>query len=166
MIFRKTRNRTAARDPYRIEWVPLPLPELEVYARVLLGADKAMVSRRSDLSHLCHATERIGRLYERVGAASVRTQDRERVRIPLQKSEIRDLEQAVKDLDFYSGPASLATEGRHLFWALQARLGRERAVIHAGGTPMFDGHDPAPAVAGDDDQAVPVNPAGLPCGPY
>ena len=36
--------------------------------------------------------------------------------------------------------------GRNLLWLLQARLGRERAVIHAGGVPMFDGYDPDPLI--------------------
>ncbi|MFE5809441.1 hypothetical protein [Streptomyces sp. NPDC056491] len=144
---------------YRVEYVPMSLPELEAFARILLGAERAMMARRSDLSSLCNATERLGTLYERAGAASLQTTDADRVRIPLQKEEIHWLEIAVRDLDFYKGSADLAHEGRHLLWRLRALLGRERAVINAGGTPMFDPTKPTAVVLDDDEQPTPADPS-------
>ncbi|MGW4784925.1 hypothetical protein [Streptomyces sp. NPDC004230] len=146
----------------RIEYVPLSLAELQVYERVILGAEALVRRRRSDIIGCDgYTTEMIGHLYERVGAASVHTADAARVRIPLQKAEIYWLETAVKDFDFYNGSQELAREGRQLLWRLHALLGRERAVIHAGGTPMFDPESPAAVLVDDDGQAVPVSVAQM-----
>jgi hypothetical protein len=156
------RRKLPAAPEYRSEYVPLSLAELEVYERVILGAEALVRRRRPDIGFSGDKTEMIGHLYERVGAASVHTTDAARVRIPLHKSEIYWLETAVNDFDFYNGSPDLAREGRQLLWRLHALIGRERAVIHAGGTPMFDPENPSAVLVGDDGQAVPVSVAQVP----
>lgn len=143
----------------RVEWVPMSLAELKVYEHVVLDAERLKARRRPDIGFSGYRIEEIGRLYQRVGAASVHVQDQTRVRIPLQKSEIQDLEMSVKDLEFYRGDVVLIAMGRQLLWRLQALLGRERAVVHAGGTPMFDSDNPAAVVVDNDEMPLPSFPA-------
>ncbi|QDN84427.1 hypothetical protein [Streptomyces sp. RLB3-6] len=149
MIFR--RNRTPGTDRQRsdvprIEYVPMNLAELEAFERVLLHADACLRRSRPDLGANGRNTKLLGRLYRSAGAASVTQPDPARVRIPLQKGDFMWLEFAVRDIEFYRGSADTAREGRHLLNRFNALLGQQRAVIHMGGTPVFDPDAPAPVV--------------------
>ncbi|MFE5863159.1 hypothetical protein ACFQ77_21810 [Streptomyces virginiae] len=151
MFFRKNRTTRPVQqrpDFPRVEYIPLSLAELQALERVLLHGDACLRRGRPDLTSLHNrSTELIGTLYQGVGAASVHQPDPARVRIPLQKGELFWLESAIRDIEKYRGDPQLAREGRQLFNRFNALLGQQRAVIHAGGTPMFDPDAPAPVIA-------------------
>lgn len=165
MIFRRNQGQRTGRtraDFPQIEYAPMSLAELKVYERVILTAERAVAANRFDIPVGTHKTELIGHFYAAAGAASVRTTDADRVRIPIQRGDFFWLEHAIADLERYRWNADLAQAGRQLLWRLNALLGRERAVIHAGGTPMFDPDRPSAVVVDSEDQAVPVDLPELP----
>ncbi|MFG2162739.1 hypothetical protein [Streptomyces olivaceus] len=147
------RNRTSRpqpqpvhRDVPRVEYVPLTLTELEAYERVMLHAAERVRIRRPDIGGLGHHEDVIAALYRSAGAASVTEPDPEKVRIPIQKGDFLSLKYAIWDIETYGGRREIAREARHLLNRCNALLGRERAVVHMGGTPVFDPDAPAPVV--------------------
>ncbi|MEV5774199.1 hypothetical protein AB0L49_23565 [Streptomyces antimycoticus] len=148
MLFRRSRAQGAARPTPaplpRVEYVPMSLAELAVYERVMLHADERRRIRRPDIGYSGHRQETIGRLYRSAGAASATEPDPEKVRIPLQKASFLALEFAIYDIENYGGSPEIAREAHHLLNRFNALLGQQRAVIHMGGTPVFDSDAPAP----------------------
>jgi hypothetical protein len=135
----------AALSPFRVEYVPMSLAELEAYERVMLHADERLRARRPDIGRLGgRRQEVIGSLYRSAGAASVTESDPEKVRIPIQKADFMALEYAIWDIETYGGSAEIARQARHLLNRFNALLGHQRAVINMGGTPVFDPATPAP----------------------
>ncbi|MEU2380357.1 hypothetical protein [Streptomyces misionensis] len=147
-MFRRSRTQSTARPAPasfpRVEYVPMSLAELAAYERVMLHADERRRIARPDIGYRGHRQETIGHLYRSAGAASVTEPDPEKVRIPLQKASFLDLEFAIHDIEVYGGNPEIAREARHLLNRFNALLGQQRAVIHMGGTPVFDPDAPAP----------------------
>lgn len=129
----------------RLEYIGITLTELELFEGVLLHAEERTRQARPDLSHTGRITELIGRLYQSAGAASVTQPDRDLVRVPVGHSDFMHLEWAIRDITAYQGDPQTAREGRRLLNRFNALLGQARAVIHMGGTPVFDPDAPAPA---------------------
>jgi hypothetical protein len=151
MFFRRTKRtpRPAQQrhDFPRVEYIPMSLTELQAFERVMVHGDACLRRGRPDLLSLHNrSTELIGNLYRSAGAASVHQADPARVRIPIQKGDLFWLESAIRDIEQYRGDSALAHEGRQLLNRFNALLGQQRAVVHAGGTPMFDPDAPAPVI--------------------
>ncbi|QNS09414.1 hypothetical protein [Streptomyces xanthii] len=128
----------------RVEYVGLTLAEMEALERILLHADECVRRARPDLGHRSHTTDLIGRLYQSAGAASVTQPDPDLVRIPVQKGDFMWLEFAIRDIETYQGDRQTGRDARQLLNRCNALLGQARAVIHMGGTPVFDPDAPAP----------------------
>ncbi|GHH54554.1 hypothetical protein [Streptomyces candidus] len=128
----------------RVEYVGLTLAEMEAFERILLHADECTRRARPDIGHSSYTTELIGRLYQSAGAASVMQPDPDLVRIPIQKADFMWLEYSIRDIEMYRGNLQTARDARQLLNRCNALLGQQRAVIHMGGTPMFDPDAPAP----------------------
>lgn len=149
MIFRKNRPtstyRPSARppEPPRVEYVGITLAEMQELERILLHADECTRRSRPDLGHNTSTTDLIGRLYRSAGAASVTQPDPDLVRIPLQVCDFLWLEHAIRDIEMYRGSAQTGRDGRTLLNRFNALLGRARAVVHMGGTPVFAPDAPA-----------------------
>ncbi|MGA5643279.1 hypothetical protein ACPCTN_31635 [Streptomyces cinereoruber] len=151
MFFRRSnrapRPAQQRHDFPRVEYIPMSLAELQAFEQVMVHGDACLRRGRPDLTSLHdRSTELIGRLYQSAGAASVHQADPDRVRIPIQKGELFWLESAIRDIERYRGDPHLAHQGRQLLNRFNALLGQQRAVIHAGGTPMFDPGAPAPVL--------------------
>ncbi|WP_055689462.1 hypothetical protein [Streptomyces prasinus] len=148
MLFGKSRAKSAARPapvPFpRVEYVPMSLAELAAYERVMLHAADRVAARRPDIGYRSHHQDVIGNLYRSAGAASVTESDPEKVRIPIQKADFLSLEYAIWDIQTYGGNPEIAQVARHLLNRFNALLGQQRAVVHMGGTPVFDPDAPAP----------------------
>lgn len=151
MFFRRTkrapRSAQQRRDFPRIEYIPMSLPELQAFERVMVHGDACLRRGRPDLTSLHDRSMKlIGTLYQSAGAATVHQADPEQVRIPIQKGDLFWLESAIRDIEQYRGDSHLAHQGRQLLNRFNALLGQQRAVIHAGGTAMFDPDAPAPVI--------------------
>lgn len=121
------------------EAIEITLGEMETLERVILLAANQMRVQRPDLSYIAPANDPfIATLYQRAGAATVVSPDRESTRIPLYVSEFEHLEQAVDRLVRYRGKVD---EARSLLNRFNALLGRSRAITHMGGVAVF-----APAI--------------------
>jgi hypothetical protein len=142
--FLKNRVSTPRADFPRAEYIPMNLAELQAFERVLLHAAACQRRARPDITSAGCQTELIGSLYQRMGAASVTQPDPDRARIPLHRGEFMWLEFAVDKIERYRGGPEIAREGRQLLNRFNALLGQQRAVIHMGGTPVFDPDGPAP----------------------
>ncbi|RPK32648.1 hypothetical protein EES39_38265 [Streptomyces sp. ADI92-24] len=131
-------------EPPRVEYIGMTLAEMETFEQILLHAEECTRQARPDLGSSSRSTDLIGRLYQSAGAASVTQPDPDLVRIPVQKGDFMWLEFAIRDIEMYRGNPQTAREARQLLNRCNALLGQQRAVIHAGGTPMFDPDAPAP----------------------
>ncbi|MFJ4342943.1 hypothetical protein [Streptomyces sp. NPDC088915] len=131
-------------EPPRVEYIGMSLVEVKRFEQILLHAEECTRRARPDLGYRSHSTDLIGRLYQSVGAASVTQSNPDLVRIPVQKGDFMWLEFAIRDIEVYRGNLQTARDARQLLNRCNALLGQQRAVIHAGGTPMFDPAAPAP----------------------
>ncbi|MFJ8388642.1 hypothetical protein ACIQ9Q_29775 [Streptomyces sp. NPDC094438] len=131
-------------EPPRVEYIGMTLAEMETFERILLHAEECTRQARPDLGYSSRSTDLIGRLYQSAGAASVTQPNPDLVRIPVQKGDFMWLEFAIRDIEMYRGSPQTARDARQLLNRCNALLGQQRAVIHAGGTPMFDPDAPAP----------------------
>ncbi|MFI7020165.1 hypothetical protein [Streptomyces sp. NPDC050164] len=134
-------------EPPRVEYIGITLAEMEAFERILLHAEECTRRARPDLGYSSRTTDLIGRLYQSAGAASVTQPDPELARIPVQKGDFMWLEFAIRDIEMYRGNPQMAHDARKLLNRFNALLGQQRAVIHMGGTPVFDPDAPAPAAA-------------------
>ncbi|MEU9480798.1 hypothetical protein [Streptomyces sp. NPDC048191] len=132
-------------EPPRVEYIGITLAEMEAFERVLLYAEECTRRARPDLGHGGRTTDLIGRLYQSAGAASVTQPDPDLVRIPVQQGDFMWLEFAIRDIETYRGDPQAAAAGRQLLKRFNVLLGQQRAVIHMGGTPVFDPDAPATA---------------------
>ncbi|MFE9406882.1 hypothetical protein ACFYNY_34805 [Streptomyces sp. NPDC006530] len=131
-------------EPPRVEYIGMSLAEAKAFEEILLHAEECTRRARPDLGYSSRNTDLIGSLYQSAGAASVTQPDPDLVRIPVQKGDFMRLEFAIRDIEMYRGDPQMARDARQLRNRCHALLGQQRAVIHAGGTPMFDPDAPAP----------------------
>ncbi|MEW2615178.1 hypothetical protein AB0937_34340 [Streptomyces sp. NPDC047880] len=131
-------------EPPRVEYIGITLAEMETLERILLHAEECVRRARPDLGYSSRTSDLIARLYQSAGAASVTQPDPDLVRIPVQKGDFMWLEFAIRDIEMYRGDPQTARDARHLLNRCNALLGQARAVIHMGGTPVFDPDAAAP----------------------
>ncbi|WP_435059548.1 hypothetical protein [Streptomyces sp. bgisy060] len=124
--------------PPRMEYVGITLAEMEEFERILLHSEECTRRSRPDLGYSSRNSDVIARLYQSAGAVSVVQPDPELARIPVRQGDFQWLEYAIRDIEMYRGDPQTACDGRTLLNRLNALLGQARAVIHMGGTPVFD----------------------------
>lgn len=126
-------------DPPRVrEAIAITLEDLKALEKVLLNKNELMRLHRPDISMSSSLGDSLlASLYQRAGAASVTYVDADSVRIPLYRDEFLSLETAILTIERYGRPDESAA-ARNLLNQFNALLGRTRAIVHMGGTPVFD----------------------------
>jgi hypothetical protein len=133
--------------PLAREAIEIPLSDIRVVEELLLYSLRIRRERRPDFSGDRGASNLIAELYQRAGAASVVESDPDAARVPFYKDEFMQIEWAIQDLQQYSSLEARRLEAaRSLLNKYNALLGKARATIHMGGTPVFQA--PAPGLPG------------------